>query len=88
MFGSNGSSRRDFTARPVASQMNRNDVSHEEAMLVVCCLIALRASNDFRMFCETAEQEQQLASFSSQLAFQRLMLVSIVESMPGQIIAS
>ena len=32
-------------------------------MLVVCCLIALRASNDFHMFCETAEQEQQLASF-------------------------
>ena len=60
----------DFTARPVASQMNRSDVSHEEARLIVCCLFTLRASNDFHMFCETAEQEQQLASFSSQLAFQ------------------
>ena len=50
VFGSNGSSRRDSIARPVASQMNRSDVSHEEAMLVVCCLIALSASNDFHMF--------------------------------------
>ena len=57
---------------------NRSNVSHEEAMLVVCCLFTLRTSNDFHMFCETAEQEQQLASFSSQLAFQYLMLVSIV----------
>ena len=76
VFGGDGSSHGDFTfshdfiARPVASHMNRSDVSHEEAMLVVCCLFTLRASNDFHMFCETAEHEQHLAPFSSQLAFQ------------------
>ena len=58
---SNGSSHGDSIARPVASQIIRNDVSHEEAMLVVCCLLFLRASNDFHTFRETAEQEQQLA---------------------------
>ena len=73
-----GSSHGDSIAQPVASQIIRNDVSHEEAMLVACCLHFLRASNDFYTFCETAEQEQQLALFSLQVAFELLMLVSIV----------
>ena len=47
-------------------------------MLVACCLHFLRASNDFYTFCKTAEQEQQLALFSLQVAFQLLMFVSIV----------
>ena len=78
VLDSKGSSHGNPIARPVASQIIRNDVSHEAAMLVACCLNFLRASNDFYTFCETAEQEQQLALFSLQVAFKLLMLVSIV----------
>ena len=78
VLDSKGSIHGNPIARPVASQIIRNDVSHEEAMLVACCLHFLRASNDSYTFCETAEQEQQLALFSLQVAFQLLMFVSIV----------
>ena len=65
---SNGSSHGNPIARPVANQIIRNGVSHDEAMLVVCCLLFLRASNDFHTFRETAEQEQQLAASMCTLA--------------------
>ena len=78
MLDNKGSNHGNPIARPVASQIIRNDVSHAEAMLVACCLHFLRASNDFYIFCETAEQEQQLALFSLQVAFSISMFVSIV----------
>ena len=68
MLDSNGSSHGDSIARPVASQIVRNYVSHEEAMLVVCCLLFVRASNGCHTFRETAEQEQQLAASMCTLA--------------------
>ena len=63
-----GSRQGNLIARPVASQIIRNSVSHEAAMLVARCLRFLRASNDFDTFCETAEQEQQLAASMCTLA--------------------
>ena len=78
VLDSRGSSHGNPIARPVASQVIRNDISHEEAMLVACCLHFLRASNGFYTFCETAEQEQQVALFSLQVPFQLSMLFSIV----------
>ena len=68
MLDSKGSSHGNPIARPVANQIIRNGVSHDEAMLVVCCLLFLRASNDFHTFRETAEQEQQLAASMCTLA--------------------
>ena len=47
MMGSNGSSHRNPVARPVASQIIRNFVGHEDTILVLCCMPFLRASNDF-----------------------------------------
>ena len=78
MLNSSGSSHGNPIARPVASQIIRNDVSHEEAMLVAWCLHFLPAGNDFYTFCETAKQEQQLDLFSLQVAFLLLRFVRIV----------
>ena len=59
-----GSSHGNPIARPVANQIIRNGVSHDEAMLAVRCLLFLRASNAFHTFRETVGQEQQLAASS------------------------
>ena len=51
--------------RSVASQTNRNDVSHVTAR---CCFYFLRTSVHVHN-CETAEQEQQQVLLTLQLAF-------------------
>ena len=54
--------------RSMASQTNRNDVSHVTATVAVGCLYLLHARIHFHS-CETAKQEQLQALLSSQLAF-------------------
>ena len=57
VLDNNGSSQGYPIAWLVTSQIMRNDIRHEEAILVVSCLPFLRARNDFHIISETAGQE-------------------------------